>query len=197
MAKKKPAKKKPAKVSKLTPKQERFCQEYVIDLNGTQAAIRAGYSENCAKEQASDLLTKPNIQGFIKELQEKIGKRLEITSDMVVRELWTVGSARIDDYVSVIEKEEDVEMFGEEPEEGEEAAIMTKKVVYKCVDIKLTKEISQDKIGAIESIKQGRSGIEIKLHDKVKSLELVGRHLGIFEKDNAQQSNKISVKLNK
>lgn len=69
----------------LTDKQERFCQEYLIDLNGTQAAIRAGYSENTAKEIASENLTKPNIQERIKVLQEQIALRLEISQDWVLK----------------------------------------------------------------------------------------------------------------
>jgi len=69
----------------LTDKQERFCQEYLIDLNGTQAAIRAGYSESSAKEIASENLTKHNIQERIKALQEQIALRLEISQDWVLK----------------------------------------------------------------------------------------------------------------
>lgn len=69
----------------LTDKQERFCQEYLIDLNGTQAAIRAGYSENTAKEIASENLTKPYIKERIKVLQEQIALRLEISQDWVLK----------------------------------------------------------------------------------------------------------------
>ena len=68
-------------MSKLTKKQEAFCREYVVDFNGTQAAIRAGYSKKTAKVSASENLTKPNIQDFINELQGKQAKRLEITAD--------------------------------------------------------------------------------------------------------------------
>ena len=67
----------------LNPKQKRFCEEYVKDLNGTQAAIRAGYSKKTAKEQASHLLTKINIQQYIKELQEKIQKENWLTVDYI------------------------------------------------------------------------------------------------------------------
>lgn len=69
----------------LTDKQERFCQEYLIDLNGTQAAIRAGYSKDTAKEIASENLTKPNIQERVKSLQQQIALRLEITQDWVLK----------------------------------------------------------------------------------------------------------------
>lgn len=68
------------------PKHERFCLEYVIDMNGTKAAIRSGYSARSAKEQASDLLTKPNIEARIKELTQKVTDKLEITAEMVLAE---------------------------------------------------------------------------------------------------------------
>lgn len=69
----------------LTDKQERFCQEYLVDLNGTQAAIRAGYSEDTAKVIASENLTKLYIKERIKTLQEQIALRLEISQDWVLK----------------------------------------------------------------------------------------------------------------
>jgi phage terminase small subunit len=68
-------------MNKLTKKQEAFCREYVVDFNGTQAAIRAGYSEKTATVSASENLRKPNVQNFIKELQSDRKERLEITAD--------------------------------------------------------------------------------------------------------------------
>jgi phage terminase small subunit len=70
----------------LNPKQERFCQEYLIDLNATQAAIRAGYSEKTARQTAAENLSKPDIQKRIQELQNACAKRVEVTVDEVVRE---------------------------------------------------------------------------------------------------------------
>lgn len=70
--------------SKLTDKQERFCQEYVIDLNGTQAAIRAGYSKKTAREQAARLLTNVIIEGKIKELQTTVADKLEVDATWVM-----------------------------------------------------------------------------------------------------------------
>jgi phage terminase small subunit len=72
----------------LTPKQARFAQEYLIDLNGTQAAIRAGYSARTAAEQASRLLGKVNIQQAIQKAQEKRSERTKITQD------WVIGNLR-------------------------------------------------------------------------------------------------------
>ena len=71
----------------LTEKQKRFCNEYLIDLNGTQAAIRAGYSEKTANRIASENLSKPDIQNYIKELQEGIRKRNKISQDEILLDL--------------------------------------------------------------------------------------------------------------
>jgi len=71
---------------KLTPKQEKFCNEYLIDLNATQAAIRAGYSEKTAKVIGFENLTKPYIQEFIYIEREKTAKQAEITREKIVAE---------------------------------------------------------------------------------------------------------------
>ena len=71
----------------MTLKQERFVEEYLCDLNATQAAIRAGYSEHTAKQQGSYLLTNPVIKARIQVLQADRSARTEITADWVVTEL--------------------------------------------------------------------------------------------------------------
>lgn len=71
----------------LTPKQELFVKEYLIDFNATQAAIRAGYSEKTAGAMGNENLQKPEIQDFLSEQQKKRSQRLEITVDDLVREL--------------------------------------------------------------------------------------------------------------
>lgn len=75
---------------KLTDKQERFCQEYMIDSNATQAAIRAGYSAKTAQEQGSQHLSKLIIQTRIKELQDKLSSKLQITAEKVLRDIEAV-----------------------------------------------------------------------------------------------------------
>lgn len=69
----------------LTDKQEQFCKEYLIDLNAAQAAIRAGYSENTAKEIGCENLTKPNIQQRVQQLMSERSRRTEIKSDYVLQ----------------------------------------------------------------------------------------------------------------
>jgi len=71
-------------MAKLTPKQQRFCEEYMIDLNATQAAIRAGYSEKTAKQQGSRLLTNVDILARVRELRSEQVKRLGISADWVI-----------------------------------------------------------------------------------------------------------------
>ena len=71
----------------LTPKQLKFCQEYIIDLNATQASIRAGYSESTARSIGSENLSKPAIVTHLQYLMNKRAERTEITSDRVLKEL--------------------------------------------------------------------------------------------------------------
>ena len=74
-------------MTELKPKHERFCQAYVIDYHGTNAAIRAGYEEKSARKQASRLLTNADILARIREIQQEQIKRLAISQDYVVLQL--------------------------------------------------------------------------------------------------------------
>ncbi len=74
-------------MSKLTNKQELFCQQYVIDLNATQAAIRANYSEKTAGSIGNENLQKPEIQQRIQEIQKSLGDRLKITQESIIEDL--------------------------------------------------------------------------------------------------------------
>ncbi len=80
---------------KLTDQQELFCLEYMKDLNATQAAIRAGYSENSARSIACENLTKPNIQDRVAELKAEQFKRVQIDSDQILAEIAKLGYSDI------------------------------------------------------------------------------------------------------
>ncbi|WP_312903621.1 terminase small subunit [Stutzerimonas nitrititolerans] len=80
-------------VVKMTELQVRFVEEYLVDLNATQAAIRAGYSERTAKEIGYENLTKPYIQAAIAEARQAQQQRTEITADRVLREAWNQVTA--------------------------------------------------------------------------------------------------------
>lgn len=95
----------------LTDRQARFCEEYLIDLNATQAAIRAGYSEKTAREQAAQNLSKLNIQEKIAELKAERAKRTEMTQDSVIQELAAVARAEIKG-VRAVDKLKALELLG-------------------------------------------------------------------------------------
>ncbi len=83
------------KESKLSNKQIAFCNEYVVDFNATQAAIRAGYSKRTAAVIASENLIKPNIQTYLKGLQDHLAVKHSVTKDMIVQELKKIGFSDI------------------------------------------------------------------------------------------------------
>lgn len=72
----------------ITKKEDRFCQEYIIDYNGTKAAIRAGYSEKTARVTASKLLSKANIAARVRQLQKEQADRLQLSADLVLTKLY-------------------------------------------------------------------------------------------------------------
>jgi phage terminase small subunit len=149
-------------LANLTVKQRRFCEEYLVDLNATQAAIRAGYSPKTANEQGARLLVNVSIQKRIQKLMDERAKRTNITQDMVIQELAKIAFSNIGDYLKI-----------ETCKDGN--------FEYKRLVIFDTDSIPADKKSAIQEIKQNSNGgISFKLHDKIKALELLGRHLGIF-----------------
>ncbi len=146
-----------ARKQKLTPKQERFVAEYMLDLNATQAAIRAGYSQRRASEIAYQLLQKTPVQDAIAAAQEIREKRLDITADRVVAELARLAFADTTTAVR-IEGGRVVVQDTDEMDENTRRAIS---------------EIS-------ETVTTNGGTLKVKFHDKVKALELLSRHLGIL-----------------
>lgn len=162
---------------KLTAKQQRFCDEYLIDLNATQAAIRAGYSKKTARAQGQRMLTNVDIETHISELIRSREERTEITQDSVLRELALIAFAKASDYAKVVEKDAMVEV------EGNMIPVLDENgnpVKYRTVEPILTDELTEDQKKAIAVIKKGRDGFEIKPYSKIQALELLGRHLGMF-----------------
>jgi len=103
-----PEKKAPARKSQskargtgLNNAQKRFCQEYVIDWNATQAAIRAGYSERSAYQQGHELLKHPEIRAEIGRLQRAAAEKLEITHTDILKRLWDTATGDVNDLVRV------------------------------------------------------------------------------------------------
>ncbi len=154
-------------------RQEKFCQEYIVDLNQTQAAIRAGYSTKTADVQASRLLTKVKIQARIQELMNKRARRTEITADKVLEEYAKLGFSDVTDYLQVVTERV---LVGHDKETGEPISDISQFVLMKD-----TKDISPEKLAAISEVKQNKDGsISFKLHDKRGALDSIARHLGMF-----------------
>jgi phage terminase small subunit len=81
----------------LRPKQKRFCEEYLVDFNATQAAIRAGYSKRTAAEISYEHLRKPHIQAYIQKLTQKLTDKAEITIESTLADLAKVRSKALEE----------------------------------------------------------------------------------------------------
>ncbi len=161
----------------LTDKQKRFCEEYLIDLNATQAAIRAGYSEKTAYRTGADNLRKPQIEEYIAKRQKELSRSTEITQERVIKELALIAFSNNADYAHVVEKKMQVEAGGALVDVLDKDG---NPVMYRTVEPVLTEELTEEQKRALAVIKKGRDGLEVKSCDKVKALELLGKHLGIF-----------------
>lgn len=153
--------------AKLTERQKRFCDEYLIDLNATQAAIRAGYSEKTAKVIGSENLTKPDIAARIEKRRAAQIKRTEITADRVLLELARIAFV-----------------------DGSAFATITARGKVKFTP---TDELTNDQRAVIAGVKNGKFGTEIKTNDKVRALELLGKHLGLFDGDRSPSDEGVQI----
>lgn len=141
---------------KLTDKQKKFVEEYLLDLNATQACIRAGYSSKRASEIGYQLLQKTTVSEAISEALAERSRRTGINQDRVIQELARIAFVKITDVVDA---------------NGE-----------------IKRNASDDDLACIESYKVedsdsingSSSKREVKLASKLKALELLGKHLGMF-----------------
>lgn len=159
----------------LTPKQQRFVSEYLIDLNATQAATRAGYSPHTANEQGARLLANVSVALAVAEAQQARSERTEITQDMVIAELAKIGFADMRKLLKWTGNQ--TKMNIEAAEESGEVEIS----VANLVTLFDSDELGDDIVGAISEISQTKEGaLKIKLHDKQAALVNIGKHLGMF-----------------
>ncbi len=149
----------------LTPKQARFVEEYIVDLNGKQAAIRAGYSPKTAEVQASRMLRYAQVQAALKAAMEARSKRTQITADRVVTELAKLAFANLGDYLPE-QLEADPYKHLQGLDRGRRAALEEVQV-----------EHFVERRG--EDARQVRR-IKFKVHDKNSALDSLARHLGMF-----------------
>ena len=161
---------------KLNGRQQLFVLEYLIDRNAEQAAIRAGYSPRYARGNAHKLVANSGIAEEIQRLGAKTAAKLEITRENIMQELAAVGFARVTDFVQVETVPTSRPLI--HPITGEVLSFAGEAQQVRIVD---TAELPEGKAAALASIKQGANGIEVKLHDKVHALELLGKAVGVFD----------------
>lgn len=164
-------------MAKLNDRQKRFCDEYLIDLNATQAAIRAGYTSKYANTNASKLLQNTAIKEYIQQKQQERMERTEVTQDFVIKELLAIASVNATDYAKIVEKNATVMADGVEMQLYDADG---NPVTYRTIEPILTDELTEVQKKALAVIKKGRDGFEIRPYDKLKVLELLGKHLGMF-----------------
>lgn len=162
--------------NELTAKQRAFVSEYLVDLNATQAAIRAGYSDRSAHVEGARLLKNAKVEAAISVAMKLRSYRTEITADRVLKELAKIGFADIRRAVkwqtSLITEEDN-------PDGGDIAIV--KNIVTNNVQLVASDEIDDDTAASIAEISQNAAGgLKIKLHDKRAALVDIGRHLGMF-----------------
>ena len=156
------------------PKRERFCREWIIDHNGTQAAIRAGYSAKTAKSAGQRLLTYADVRARVKFLEARIIHGLELSAETTVRELAKLAYANMDDFVTVQPDGSAVLDLGRTTRDHRAA------IQEITVDSYTEKgEGGEDDVQVVKKVK-------LKLYDKRQALVDLGRHQGIFEADNEQ-----------
>lgn len=139
----------------MTPKNRIFVHEYLIDLNATQAALRAGYRKGYARRAGFVLLRNPAIAAAVAAGMAARSRRLEIDGDRVMKEFAKIAFANIGR----------VAVWGKDG-----------------VELREHTEISEDDAAAIVELSlDGKHRGRIKLHDKRAALEVLGRHVGIFK----------------
>lgn len=149
----------------LTDKQQRFIDEYLIDCNATQAAIRAGYSEKTAKEQGCQNLAKLNVE--ISEAKKVLADKTGITAEEILKELKNFAYSDITETILL------------STEEIKELPPEIRRLItgYKKVSSRVDKNSDWEE-----------ERVELKFVDKMKAIEMINRHIGFYEKDNLQSS---------
>lgn len=158
----------------LTPKQQRFVDEYLIDLNATQAAIRAGYSARTAEKIGSENLRKPGISAAITERRAKIAAKLEVTQERIAEELAKIGFANMQDYMR----------SGPDGDPFLDFSNLTRDQAAALAEV----TVEDFKDGRGEDARDVRR-VKFKLHDKRAALVDLGKHLGMF-KDKVEVTGK-------
>jgi phage terminase small subunit len=155
----------------MSPKRRVFAEEYVVDLNGTAAAKRAGYSQASATGQAAEMLATPEVKGYVAELLAERSRRTEISQDDVLLELAAIAFARIDEVAPWDESGPHLVSSADLPDHVK-AAVASVKVKRRREVMREGKEVT----GAWEV-----EEFEVRPWDKLAALDKLARHLGMYQ----------------
>ena len=155
----------PNSMARRISRHEIFAREYVKDLNGTRAAIAAGYAKTTARATASRLLTKSNIQGLVASLTKKHTDKLDLDAEKVLSELSRVGFSNMLDYIRTTE----------ESSAYVDLSNLTREQSAAIQEVTVD-EYVEGKGKHARKVKRTK----LKLVDKIRSLELLGKHLKLF-----------------
>lgn len=176
----------------LTPKQKIFADEYLIDLNATRA-YKAAYT-NCKTDEAAAaagarLLRNVKVAQYIQKRMKEREERTEITQDWVLQELFKIACANGTDFAQVI-REPIIRnnAYVMDPDTGQ---LRTANVVRMIP----TADLPEEKRAAIAAIKENKYGISVETYDRLRALELIGRHLGMF-RDKVELSGQVETSNN-
>ncbi|WP_112197806.1 terminase small subunit [Rahnella sp. NRRL B-41462] len=160
----------------LTDKQEMFCREYLIDLNATQAAIRAGYSENTARKIGSENLTKPDVQNRIAELKLERNEQVNIDAAYVLRRLVEIDQM---DVLDIMTDDMSIKPVSQWP-----ASWRRYLSGFDLADMFEGRGEEREMVGILK---------KIKWPDKVKNLELLGKHISVMAfREQVEQSGSVT-----
>lgn len=158
----------------LTDKQQRFVEEYCVDWNATQAAIRAGYSEHSAFQTGAENLKKPKVAAAIEERKQALNSAAEISSEKTLREVAALAFSDMSDYVTIRDDGQVILDFANLPPDA-----------LKCVrKIKQEVILTGDPNDAMPIQKT-----EFELYDKRGPLDMLMKHFGQYEADNTRDVN--------
>lgn len=157
---------------KLTPKQEKFVEEYLVDLNATAAARRAGYSEKNADKIGPRLVGESRIRDAIARRREELAKNT-VTPEQIIAEYQKIAFSDIKDFLRF--GTEKVQVGVEPDEEGIPRPVYEYRQV---VDVRPSDEVDGTLINEVSISDKGT--FKFKLHDKLNALEKIAKHLGMF-----------------
>ncbi len=144
----------------LTPKEHRFCEEYLVDLNATQAAIRAGYSRHTARSIGSENLTKPDVIDEIERLKAERSERTKVDADWLLKRLAEEAEADVRD------------LYGENGEllPVDEWPMVWRKGLISGIDVEVIRAPDGTEMGLLK---------KVRIADRGKRLEMIGKHVSV------------------